>query len=276
VNAKNIALIGFGNMGQALARGWLANGHAPDAIRIVDPEERAREAAADLGLRASAAIADYDDVEIVAPDVVVLAVKPKQLEDATANLRALRRSSPNAVYLSIMAGTTIWRIQNALGAPAGVVRAMPNMPAAIGRGMTVLTASSAVTPAQRSLCGELLGAVGSVAWIDDEASMDAVTAVSGSGPAYVFLLIECLELAAIESGLAVELAKELAIKTVGGAAAYAEGADQPPTELRRRVTSPSGTTEAALEILNDEHGMRDLISRAVRAATARSRELSAT
>ena len=152
---------------------------------------------------------------------------------------------------------------------------MPNTPAAIGKGMTALVANSAVTAGQRALCTDLMAAVGAVAWLDDERHMDAVTAVSGSGPAYVFLMIECLERAAVDLGLAPALARQLALATVSGAAAYAAVADVGAAELRRRVTSPNGTTQAALEVLMAEDGLSGLMTRAVRAAAMRSRELSA-
>ena len=151
---------------------------------------------------------------------------------------------------------------------------MPNTPAAIGKGMTALVANPAVSGAQRALCGELLAAVGAVAWLDDERHMDAVTAVSGSGPAYVFLLIECLERAAIDLGLDAALAKQLAIATVAGAGEYAAVAGEAAAVLRQRVTSPNGTTQAALDVLMAEPGMRELLARAVRAAAERSRELA--
>ena len=140
--------------------------------------------------------------------------------------------------------------------------------------MTALVANAAVGRAQRALCGELLAAVGSVAWLDDERHMDAVTAISGSGPAYVFLLIECLEQAALELGLEADLAKQLALATVAGAGAYAADAREAPSELRRRVTSPNGTTQAALDVLMGEPGMKELLLRATRAAARRSRELA--
>jgi pyrroline-5-carboxylate reductase len=161
-----------------------------------------------------------------------------------------------------------------LGREAPIVRAMPNTPAAIGKGITALVANAAVTAAQRALCGELLAAVGAVAWLNDESAMDAVTAISGSGPAYVFLLIECLEQAAVDLGLDAALAKQLAVATVSGAGAYAAAASDPPGELRRRVTSPNGTTQAALNVLMGEPGMRELLIRAARAAAKRSRELA--
>jgi pyrroline-5-carboxylate reductase len=140
--------------------------------------------------------------------------------------------------------------------------------------MTALVANENVSRAQRALCGELLAAVGSVAWLDDERHLDAVTAVSGSGPAYVFLLVECLEQAAVELGLDAALARQLALATVAGAGAYAASAGESPAELRRRVTSPKGTTQAALDVLMAEPGMRDLLLRATRAAAERSRELA--
>ena len=262
-----VLLIGFGNMGQALAKGWLGVGHSPSAIAVVDPEERARQLAAALGLHARAAPAA--DREI---DVVVLAVKPNQLAAVLRECRAL--ATPERVFLSIVAGKTIGRMLAELGDDAHVVRAMPNTPAAIRQGMTVLAASAAVTMEQRAACNALLAAVGEVAWVDDEAQLDAVTAVSGSGPAYVFLLIECLEQAALDLGLDATLAKQLAVATVAGAGAYARAADEPAAKLRERVTSPGGTTEAALAILRADQGLAQLMLRAVRAAAARSRELS--
>jgi pyrroline-5-carboxylate reductase len=265
-----VLVIGFGNMGQALVRGWLARGHDARAIHVVDPAAGARENAAAVGVSTAEGIARVPGRK---PDVVVLAVKPNQLEGVLDDCGAL--VGGDAVFLSIAAGKTIAQIAAGLGTRAPIVRAMPNTPAAVGKGMTVLVASANVSAAQRELCGGLLEAVGAVAWLDDEQEMDAVTAVSGSGPAYVFLLIECLERAAIEAGLSPELARQLSIATIAGAGAYAEAAAEPPAELRRRVTSPGGTTQAALEVLGSEHGLAELIARAVQAAAKRSRELSA-
>jgi pyrroline-5-carboxylate reductase len=259
-----ILLVGFGNMGQALVRGWLAKGVAPRAIHVVDPAPAARAVAASLGVDAG------ERVEAPA-GVVVFAVKPNQLAAALTD----SAPSPTTVYLSIAAGKTLAQLEAGLGAGTAIVRAMPNTPAAIGKGMTVLVANSAASAVQRAVCADLLAAVGAVAWVEDERDMDAVTAVSGSGPAYVFLLIECLERAGTEAGLTPELARQLALATVAGAGAYAEVAGEPPAELRRRVTSPGGTTQAALAVLGSEHGLADLVGRAVRAAAARSRELSA-
>jgi pyrroline-5-carboxylate reductase len=257
-------------MGQALVRGWLARGRDAASIRVVDTAPAARAAATALGIAASEQAGTA--ASAAAPAVVVLAVKPNQLAAALAELAP---RAAGTVFLSIAAGKTLAQIEAGLGAGVGVVRAMPNTPAAIGQGITALVANPAVAPAQRALCEELLAAVGATAWLDDERDMDAVTAVSGSGPAYVFLLIECLERAAVEAGLAPELARRLALATVAGAGAYAAASAEPAAELRRRVTSPGGTTQAALDVLGAERGLADLIERAVRAAAKRSRELSA-
>ena len=267
--AAEILLVGFGNMGQALVRGWLDRGRAASRIIVVDPVPAARAVAADLGVTAAA---DVDGVKRAADDVVVLAVKPNQV--AAVLPACARRATAGTVLLSIAAGKTSAQLGAGLGAGAAVVRAMPNTPAAVGQGMTALVANKAVTAAQRTLCTELLSAVGAVAWLDDERQMDAVTGVSGSGPAYVFLFIECLERAAVEVGLDPQLAKQLALATVAGAGAYAAAADASAAELRRRVTSPNGTTQAALDVLLGKPGLDELVTRAVRAATDRSRELS--
>jgi pyrroline-5-carboxylate reductase len=263
-----VLLVGFGNMGQALVRGWLARGRDAATIRVVDTASGARAAASALGIAASERIGSSSGA---APDVVVVAVKPNQLAAALVELAPLARGS---VFLSIAAGKTLAQLEAGLGAGAAVVRAMPNTPAAIGQGITALVANAAVTPEQRALCEQLLAAVGATAWLDDEGDMDAVTAVSGSGPAYVFLLIECLERAGVEAGLEPELARRLAVATVSGSGAYAAASADTAAELRRRVTSPGGTTQAALEVLGAERGLPDLISRAVQAAAKRSRELS--
>jgi pyrroline-5-carboxylate reductase len=271
---QQIVLIGFGNMGQALARGWLATGYAAPSICVVDPDETKLALARELGLGAApefARVVEKGGGRIV--DVVVVAVKPDQ---AVAAVGAAAAALPNRapVFLSIAAGKTLAQLAAPLGAAAAVVRAMPNTPAAIGRGMTALVASAAVSDAQRSLCSELMGAVGTIAWLDDERDMDAVTAISGSGPAYVFLLVECLERAGVELGLDAALAARLATETVAGAAAYAEEAGEPAARLRERVTSPKGTTHAALTHLLADDCLAALMLRATRAAAERSRELA--
>lgn len=266
---ERILLVGFGNMGQALVRGWLERGLAPAKLHIVDPAAAARAAAAQLGVTSS----EVPTADAVGgtPDVVVIAVKPALVEDA---VRAARSLAGSPLYLSIAAGKPIAAIAAALGEPASIVRAMPNTPAAIGRGMTVLTASSQVEARQRAAADQLMRAVGETAWVDDERLMDAVTAVSGSGPAYVFLLIECLTRAGTHVGLEPALARQLATATVAGAGAYASESGEDPAELRRKVTSPGGTTEAALRALMSDDGLGRLLERAVSAAADRSRELS--
>ena len=268
---ERILLIGFGNMGQALVRGWLDRGVPPARLRIVDPAESARAAASELGIAAGAdlAAASFDDGP---PDIVLLAVKPAQLDAAMRASSGALGEAP--LYLSIAAGKPIASLTAVLGPRAAVIRAMPNTPAAVGRGMTVLAASERVDARQRAAADELMRAVGATAWVPDEGLMDAVTAVSGSGPAYVFLLIECLARAGVAAGLDAELARTLATATVAGAGAYAELSGEDPAELRRRVTSPGGTTEAALRVLMADDGLARLVERAVLAAADRSRELS--
>jgi pyrroline-5-carboxylate reductase len=267
---KRILLLGFGNMGQALVNGWLARGRAPETISVVDPSDAARDAASRMGLDA---LPDCRAAAGAGADVVVLAVKPAQAAGVLADCR--ERFGPDSVLLSIAAGRTLSQLAAPLGRGQAVVRAMPNTPAAIGRGMTVLCANRHVGTAQRAACEGLMSAVGAVEWVDDERSMDAVTAVSGSGPAYLFLLIECLTEAALEAGLDARLAETLATQTIAGAAAYAEQSGVGANELRRRVTSPNGTTEAALKVLMADDALAVLLAKAVEAAARRSRELSA-
>jgi pyrroline-5-carboxylate reductase len=207
-----------------------------------------------------------------APAAVVFAVKPQSLPEA---LLAYRRfAAGGTLFLSIAAGKTLRFFARGLGAEAAVVRAMPNTPAAIGRGIAVACANGRVTPVQRALATKLLGAVGEVAWVEVEALLDPVTAVSGSGPAYVFLLIECLAEAGVAAGLPADLAMRLARATVAGSGELARLSAEDAAQLRRNVTSPGGTTEAALQVLMGADGMAGLMRRAIAAATARSRELA--
>lgn len=268
---RRILLLGYGNMGQALVNGWLARGRRPETIVVVDPSDAAREAASRLGLAAAPTCGEAKAAE--SADVVVLAVKPAQATDVLTQCRG--RLGPGSVLLSIAAGRTLAQLGAPLPRGRSIVRAMPNTPAAIGKGMTVLCANRHVSAAERAACEGLMAAVGVVAWVDDERSMDAVTAVSGSGPAYLFLLIECLTDAALEAGLDAKLAETLATTTIAGAAAYAEQSSLGANELRRRVTSPNGTTEAALKVLMADDALAVLLAKAVEAAARRSRELSA-
>jgi pyrroline-5-carboxylate reductase len=266
--AGPLLLVGCGKMGSALLEGWLGRGVAPDSIKVIEP--LAAEAAYRHGVTVVADAATLPAA--FAPEVVVLAVKPQVMEAATLPL--VRFARPGAVILSIAAGKTITGFAACFGADAAIVRAMPNTPAAVGRGMTVACANAHVSPSLRQRCDELLAAVGEVAWIDDEALLDAVTAVSGSGPAYVFLLIECLAEAGIAAGLAPDLANRLARATICGSGELAFRASEAAATLRKNVTSPGGTTQAALDVLMAADGLQQLLTKAVAAATRRSRELA--
>ena len=255
-------------MGQALAKGWLARSVPAKDIAVVEPQSAAQASAHKLGLT----VLPSESIATHRADVVVIAVKPAQVAESVA---PLGKPPQGTVVLSIAAGKTTMELRKLLGPESAIVRAMPNTPAAIGEGITALFASESVSATQRRTCEGLMAAVGRVEWVADEALMDAVTAVSGSGPAYVFLLIECLAEAGREVGLDAEVAARLATATVAGAGLYARESGVPAAELRRRVTSPKGTTQAALDVLLAEGGLAQLMSRAVRAATQRSRELSA-
>lgn len=259
-----IVLAGFGNMGRALATGWLEADAIDGQVMVVDPETGARRQAAALGL-------DHADSAAGVPgdiDIAVLAVKPGEIETVLKDLPQAR------LYLSIAAGRTLADIEALVGPEAAIVRAMPNTPAAIRQGVTGLCANAVVSDSQRQAAEALVGAVGAVEWLADESDMDALTAVSGSGPAYVFLLIECLTAAAIDLGLEPGLAARLATATVKGAGAYADASELDAATLRSQVTSPNGTTAAALEVLLKDDALKDLMRRAVSAAARRSRELS--
>ena len=257
----SVLLVGLGKMGGAMLRGWHAHGLAPSIA--IDPVMQDTPGAEILLLNNPALIPpDFS------PAAVILAVKPQM---AAATLPHYARIK-GAVMLSIMAGRNITGLTEALGG-AAVVRAMPNTPAAIGQGFTVACAAPSVTSAQRELCNTLLSAVGEVAWVEDEALIDPVTAVSGGGPAYVFLLAELLEQAAIEQGIPPELARSMARKTVSGSGALLAASTEDAAQLRRNVTSPAGTTERALAVMMDKTAWPETISRAIAAATARSREL---
>jgi pyrroline-5-carboxylate reductase len=257
-----ILLAGFGRMGAALAAGWCEHGLAPSFA--VDP---ARPDAAGAKITV---VGDPDDLPAdFAPQAVVLAIKPQQ---AAAALPRYARHR-GAVFLSIMAGRGIAGISGLLDG-AAVVRAMPNTPAAIRQGVTVACAGPGVSEHQHALCDTLLRAVGEVAWVEDEALLDPVTAVSGGGPAYVFLLAELLERAACEQGMPPALARLLARRTVSGAGALLAASDEDAAALRVAVTSPKGTTEQALAVLMREDAWPLAVSAAVAAATERSRALA--
>jgi pyrroline-5-carboxylate reductase len=261
-----VILAGAGKMGGALLSGWLAQGLDPKRVAVVDPHLSDDILALEArGVRLNPAITAADDVA-----ALVLAVKPQTFGDAGPALRPL--IGPKTLVVSIMAGTTIAVLDAVCGGNA--VRAMPNTPAAIGRGITVAVAAKSVNDQQRATADALLRATGAVEWIDDEALMDAVTAVSGSGPAYVFLLAEELARAGVAAGLPADLAARLARETVAGSGELLHRSDLDAATLRQNVTSPGGTTAAALGVLMDEHGMKELMTRAVAAATERSKELA--
>lgn len=264
-----LLLVGCGKMGGAMLNGWLAAGTASRVV-VVEPAGLPPELAAKPGV--SGATGPQDLPAGFAPDVVVLAVKPQVMESVLPGYAPL--AAGGAVFLSIAAGKTIGFFERHLGAGTAIVRAMPNTPAAIGRGFSVAVPNANVGEAQAALCGALLAAAGEVAWIDDEAAMDAVTAVSGSGPAYVFHLVEALAAAGVEAGLPADLAMRMARATVSGAGELLHRTETPAADLRKAVTSPNGTTQAALEVLMGEGGLTPLMSRAVAAAAARSRELA--
>jgi pyrroline-5-carboxylate reductase len=272
-----ILLVGVGKMGGAMLEGWLERGLAPSVA--VDPAGHPSPPAGVTVVTDPAAIPPG-----FAPAAVVIAVKPQNAADT---LPHYARFAGSAVLLSIMAGRTVSGIAGLLAAPApapapapasapaaAIVRAMPNTPAAVRQGITVGFAGPGVTAAQRALCDQLLTAVGAVAWVEDEALIDPVTAVSGGGPAYVFLLAELLEQAAIEQGIPPGLARLMARQTVAGSGALLAASTQDAADLRRAVTSPNGTTERALAVLMDQAAWPASISRAIAAATARSRELA--
>ncbi len=263
-----ILLLGGGRMGGAMLAGWRERGLAPSFV--IDPAPAATALAGDGVQVVASPEAVPSGFE---PAAVVIAVKPQQAGAALPGIA--RFASGRAVMLSIMAGRDIAGLRMALGPDAAVVRAMPNTPAAIRQGITVACPGPGITETQRSLCDSVLASVGEVAWVDDEGLLDAVTAVSGGGPAYVFLLAELLERAAAEQGIPPLLARRLARVTVAGSGALLAASTEDASALRIAVTSPAGTTERALAVLMAEDAWPDLMSRAIDAATRRSRELAA-
>lgn len=265
-----LLLVGCGKMGGAMLSGWLDRGLEPADVTVVEPNIGAVSWMAERGVQVVSSAGGIR--QGFSPDIIVLAVKPQMTDGVVPEYAAF--SSPGGVVLSIVAGRTIGYLENLFGADAPVVRCMPNTPAAVRRGMTVACANASVTRGQRRLCQDLLEAVGEVAWVEDEAQMDAVTAVSGSGPAYVFLLAEAMAAAGVEAGLPADLANQLARVTVAGAGELLHLSDQPAARLRENVTSPGGTTAEALAVLMGADGWQDILNKAVSAAARRSRELA--
>ena len=264
INDKGLILIGCGKMGSALLRSWLANGIEPSSVTVMAPRPSSwLLALEEEGLRLNCEMQDAA--------ACVLAVKPQILSASGLLDDVIGKTS---LFISIAAGTTLGSLAVTLGPKVGIVRAMPNIPAMIGQGITALIGNAACTPDQINLSTDLLESVGQVVRIEDERQMDIITGVSGSGPAYIFHFIECLAAAGTAHGLAPELAMRLAKATVSGAGILAQNSDETVDLLRRKVTSPAGTTAAGLDVLMDKaSGLQPLVEQTVGAAIARSIEL---
>ncbi len=264
-----LVLVGAGKMGGAMLEGWLKGGADPRKVIALDPSPPPEMKAMleSHGVRLNPPVSSISDAE-----VVVVAVKPQVMDDVLPGIVALKASKP--LILSVAAGKTIASFERHFGSDAAVIRTIPNTPAAIGRGITAMAANANVSPAQLELARALLSAVGEVVTVADEAMIDVVTAVSGSGPAYVFYLTECLAAAGEKAGLPAGLAMQLARATVSGSGELMRVSGTPAAALRQNVTSPKGTTYAALQILMAANGMQPLFDQAIAAATKRSRELA--
>jgi pyrroline-5-carboxylate reductase len=264
-----IALVGAGNMGGAMLGGWLAQGVSPGRITVIDPApaDAMREKLEEQGVRCLGAAP-----EGFHPDVIVLAVKPQIMGKVLPGVRPM--AGPGTLCISVAAGVTIAQLAEGLGANMAIIRAMPNTPALVSRGITVNCPNPHVTGRQRDQADMLMRATGKSEWVGDEALIDAVTAVSGSGPAYVFHLAECMAKAGEAAGLPGDLAMTLARQTVAGAGELLARSEETPARLRENVTSPNGTTAAALSVLMGDEAMAKLIANAVTAAKKRSIELS--
>lgn len=264
IAARGLVLLGCGKMGSAMLAGWLEGGLPASSVWVIDPHPS--DWLKGTGVHINAKLP-------AAPGIVLIAVKPQMMGAALPTLQSYGNGS--TLFISVAAGTSIATFEDVLGAQSPIVRAMPNTPAAVGRGITAIIGNSHTSDADLDRAEGLLKAVGQVVRLDNEGQMDAVTGVSGSGPAYVFHLIETLAVAGEAQGLPAELAMQLAKATVAGAGALAEAAEDSPSQLRVNVTSPNGTTQAALEVLmDDDDGFPALLNRAVAAATNRSKELS--
>ena len=266
---QSLVLIGAGKMGGAMLEGWLRIGMDPTGISLIDPKPSGEmtQLAGEKGLRLNPSAK-----EIPAADVVVLAIKPQMLATAAPELQAFIH--PRTLLISILAGKTLGDLAASLPNAAAIIRAMPNLPASVQRGITAAAAGTGVSDAQHAIADALLASIGKVEWLDDEAFIDAVTAVSGSGPAYVFYLVESLASAGAAAGLPANVAERLARATIEGAGELLFKSPLPPGTLRQNVTSPGGTTAAALEVLMAGDGLKPLMDKAVAAAKRRASELS--
>ena len=262
---RHILLAGCGKMGGAMLAGWLADKDLQAEFSILDP------IASEVGAPIFNSPAEWQAAGLPVPDIIVLAVKPQLMAEVAPGLRAL--AGPQTAYLSIAAGLSSGGLADLFGSGAAIIRSMPNLPATVRQGITALYANAAVSPHQLQLADQLLGAIGSVVQLEDESLMDAVTALSGSGPAYVFLLAEVMQQAGEALGLEAALASQLARQTVIGAAALLNEAAEPASVLRENVTSKGGTTAAALSVLMGPDGLDQLMERAMQAARDRGRAL---
>jgi pyrroline-5-carboxylate reductase len=262
-----LVLVGAGKMGSAMLDGWLGRGLDPKKITVIEPQPvKAVKALARRGVKLN------PKNKIGVASAIVIAVKPQSAPEALPPLA--RYIDKATLVLSIMAGRTIGFLEKSLPTGTAIVRAMPNTPAAIGRGISVAVANAKISKRQRKQASDLLAAIGKVEWVLDEALMDAVTALSGSGPAYIFLLAECMARAGVAAGLPPDLATRLARETVAGSAELLHRSDIDAATLRQNVTSPGGTTAAALEVLMGPGGFDQLLTQAIGAATRRSQDLA--
>ena len=263
-----VVLVGAGNMGGALLRGWIAAGMSGSQVTVLDPAPSSdmQEFCSENKI---SMVSDPAGVE--APDVLMVAVKPQMMEMVLPGLRDV--VGEQTIAVSVAAGTTIATLSAGLG-KVPVIRVMPNTPSLVGRGIAVGCPGPGVTDKHREQVTQLLAATGKIEWVDREDQIDAVTALSGSGPAYVFHLVECMAQAGIAAGLSVDLAKILARETVSGAGELLHQSHDDAAQLRKNVTSPGGTTAAALKVLMESGELADLMKRAVLAAKKRSEELS--
>jgi pyrroline-5-carboxylate reductase len=267
INLK-ILLVGCGKMGSALLSGWLDQNIKASNISVIEPQKNILDIFLKHGVNL---YSKFEDLKHhYEPDFVFFAVKPQMMDEIVPDYRCF---SGKTTFISIAAGKTITYFESQLGEKNSIIRAMPNIPAAVGRGITVACGNSSVRKKTQETCLALLTAVGDARWLDDESLIDAVTAISGSGPAYVFLLTETMLQAGMDAGLGRKMATELAIKTVAGSGELLQQSSEKISVLRKNVTSPGGTTEAALSVLMGKNGMQKLISEAVIKAIQKSKSL---
>lgn len=267
MNNQQILMVGCGKMGGAILEGWLQSGIAPEQIHVIEKNPDIIASLAEKNIRSYDAVSELS----VAPTVMMFAIKPQIL---ASMIDEYRDYAANALCLSIIAGKPVAFFAKYLGEKTAIIRTMPNLPSLIQQGVTAAYANEAVTDQQKEIAAELLSVIGTFLWLEEETLMDAVTGVSGSGPAYVFLFIEYLINAGINAGLEKELARELAIHTVYGSAALAASSELTVETLRKNVTSPNGTTQAGLDALMQDKTMEKLVGNAVNAAKIRAKELA--